>query len=319
MFLLGISLVFGIVIANQVIAREKDLTQAHIDKSKKINEIDTMDDLNSLPQFSLGKRNINILLVGEDRRSSEKTISNTDTLLVANINAETGKVSILSIPRDTQVIIPGHGMSKINAAARLGNGLNLTIKLVEELTGLAIDGYVLTNFESFKSIIDTLGGITVTIEKDMYYATGDSKDGVINLKKGTQRLNGSQALQYARFRHDALGDISRTTRQQAIIKAAGIEFMQVKTIAKLPWLIPKITNALETNLTVEQIWSLANVLRRSNNLEISNQTLPGYFFMANNISYWKVNNSISHEIVKNFIEEGKNAEVFISGEKGIMP
>lgn len=217
---------------------------------------------------------------------------------------------MLSIPRDTQVNIPGYGKEKINAAARLGKGLITTQSLVEEITGQPIDGYVLTNFNGFKKMIDTLGGITVTVEKDMYYVTGDKEDGTINLKKGTQRLNGTQALQYARFRQDALADISRTSRQQVVLKAMVKELKQVKTLPKLPALITQMTKSMETNLSTGQLWSLANILSHFKNPEVISQTLPGNFLIEDEISYWKVDPLKSHAIIRRLLEEGKTTSVF---------
>lgn len=270
----------------------------------------SLNDLTEETISALNTKHFTLLLIGVDQRPGEKSFSNTDTLLVADFNTENGRISLLSVPRDTQVIIPGYGKEKINAAARLGKGLKTTKDLVEELTGQPIDGYVLTNFEGFKTIIDTLGGITLTVEKDMYYVTGDKQDGIINLKKGTQRLNGTQALQYARFRQDALADISRTSRQQAVLKAMQKEFLQVKTLPKLPGLISQLTKTMETDLSAGELWSLANTLMRFKNPEIISQTLPGNFLIENDISYWKVNPLKSHVIVKRLIEEGKTTSVF---------
>ncbi|EHQ88143.1 LCP family protein [Desulfosporosinus youngiae] len=356
-FFLGISLVLGVSLANQVIGNETPITLAKagegssqaekeiptidISASNQVNETtiiaETLDaqqeaadeqtedasqnnnsdpaansvnDLidEAIPTFN--KKHFTVLLVGVDQRPREKSISNTDTLLVADVNTINGQVTLLSIPRDTQVMIPGYGKEKINAAARLGKGLKTTTALVEEITGQPIDGYVLTNFTGFKTIIDTLGGITLTVEKDMYYMTGDKEDGIINLKEGTQRLNGTQALQYARFRQDALADISRTSRQQAVLKAMGKEFLQVKTLPKLPALISQITKCTETDLTAGELWSMANILLRFKNPNITSQTLPGNFLIEDNISYWKVNPKKSQALVKKLIEEGKTSSVF---------
>lgn len=254
-----------------------------------------------------------VLLVGVDQRPGDKALSNTDTLLVASVNTLNGKVALLSIPRDTQVTIPGYGKEKINAAARVGKGIKTTVALIEELIGHSIDGYMITNFNGFKSIIDTLGGITLNVEKNMYYETGDPSDGVINLQKGIQRLNGAQALQYARFRQDALADISRTARQQAVLKAIGDEFLQVKTIPKLPWLIPQISKSVETNLTIPTLWSITNYLLHIEKPEIAAQTLPGNFLIENNVSYWKVDPAQSQAIVKRLFEEGKTSNAFFTG------
>ncbi|MDP4125635.1 MAG: LCP family protein [Bacillota bacterium] len=326
-FFLGVSLALGTFLVSEVVGNEKkpmtqvndpiitgiqdleDKTQQPITReSDPISSGSAPDPSNVVHEFKESR--FTVLLVGVDHRIGEPSLGNTDTLLVASVNTRNGKIALLSIPRDTQIKIPGHGQNKINAAARLGNGLKTTTALIEGLIGQTIDGYVLTNFSGFKSIIDTLGGITLNVEKNMYYVTGDSTDGIINLKKGTQRLNGAQALQYARFRNDAFADISRTSRQQAVLKAIGKEFMQMKTISKLPWLIPQMSKCVETNLSVNKLWSLTNIFLRNETPEISSQTLPGAFLTENDISYWKVNPLESRGVVKKLFEEGKTTSVF---------
>lgn len=253
-----------------------------------------------------------VLLVGVDNRPGETYESNTDTLIVANMNPTSRRLALLSVPRDTQINFPGHGKQKINSAARLGKGINTTVSVLENMLGQSIKGYIKVNFNGFKKIIDILGGITITVEKDMYYNTGDKTDGIINLKKGTQRLNGTQALQYARFRHDNLADISRTMRQQAVIKALVKEMYQVKTLAKLPWLIPEIYRATETDLSLGQLISLTNVLARSDQVNVVSQTLPGSFAIEGGISYWKIKPGESRNIVRKLFEEGKTTSIFAS-------
>lgn len=333
-FFLGVSLVLGVVISSQVIGYEKESTvrlgeqlteethplgkdtqqrmasgqEANGKEKESLNTPNTNEFLNIAPKFK--ENRFTVLLVGVDRRIGDTSIGNTDSLLVASVNPKNGKIALLSIPRDTQITIPGYGQNKINAAARLGQGLKTTTTLISGLIGQSIDGYVLTNFSGFKSMIDTLGGITLTVEKDMNYVTGDATDGVINLKKGTQRLNGTQALEYARFRNDAFADISRTSRQQAVLKAIGKEFMQVKTIPKLPWLIPQMSKCVDTNLSGSELWSLASVLLREEKPEISSQTLPGSFLTENGISYWKVNCLKSRAVAQRLFEEGKTTSVF---------
>ena len=278
--------------------------------------VDSSNGISEESPTVLKKKRFTVLLLGVDRRPGETSLSNTDSLLVASMNMDNGKIALLSIPRDTQVMVPGHGKNKINAAARVGKGLKTTTDLIEDLIDQPIDGYVLTNFAGFKSIIDTLGGITVTVEKDMHYVTGDIADGEINLSKGKQHLNGTQALQYARFRQDALADISRTVRQQTVLKAIGTEFMKAKTITKMPWLIPQMAKCVETNLSISQLWSLANVLPRFDKLEILSQTLPGNFLIENEISYWKVDTLRSHYVAKRLLEEGKISSMFFNVDPG---
>lgn len=240
---------------------------------------------------------MNVLLIGADQRPDQIKF-NTDSLIFASVDSETKQVSLLSIPRDTRVALSGHGHLKINEVAALTD-LPTLQKNVEQLTGQALAGYVQTNFAGFKKIIDTLGGITVDVEKDMYYETGDLEDGYINLHKGVQRLNGSQALQYARFRHDALGDISRTARQQVVLKAVAKEMFRLSTLPKLPFLIPQLMEAVNTNLSGKDMFALAKVAVGFDSANVVSQTLPGTFQDIDGVSYWKVDPVEVKKVVKN--------------------
>ncbi|HEX3015811.1 MAG TPA: LCP family protein [Desulfobacteria bacterium] len=231
---------------------------------------------------------VSILLVGVDERKNAQDHSyRTDTMILASIDPKYKQISLLSIPRDTRVNIPNHGLDKINAAAQYG-GLNTTVAIVSNLTGVKIDGYVKTNFDGFKEIIDTLGGITVDVEKDMYYETGDTEDGIINLKKGVQVLNGSQALQYTRFRHDALADISRTARQQVVLKAIAQKTMQAGSLLKIPTLIGQFYKVVDTSLPLPDLITVAKAAASYDGSKVVSQTLPGYFLTVNGVSYWGV-------------------------------
>lgn len=255
------------------------------------------------------KDRFTVLLVGMDSRPDEKFMSNTDSLIVASFDQKNKTMVLLSIPRDTQVLLPGKGKEKVNALARLGNGVSSTKQYIQELIGTPIDGYVMTNFQGFKNIVDSLGGITINVEKNMYFDTGDNKDRYIDLKKGTQRLNGTQALQYARFRNDELADISRTSRQQEVLKAIVSEATETRNLPKLPFLIPKIYQSIETDLNMSQLWSLSIALKNREEYEVMNQTLPGKFSVEEGISYWKVEPKKSKEMLS-LLFLGKKSPVF---------
>ena len=240
---------------------------------------------------------VNVLLVGADQRPEESKY-NTDSLILASIDPQTQHVYLLSIPRDTRVELDRRGYVKINAVAALA-GLPQLEQVVADLAGVPVNGYIATNFAGFKEIIDTLGGITVDVEKDMYYETGDQEDGIINLHKGVQRLNGSQALQYARFRHDALADISRTARQQVVLKAIAKEIFQVSTIPKLPVLIPQLKKAVDTDLSAADLLKLARTAAGFQGSAVVSQTLPGRFLDLNGVSYWEVDPAEAKEVVAN--------------------
>lgn len=255
------------------------------------------------------KDRFTVLLVGMDNRPEEKFTSNTDSLIVASLDQKNKKMILLSIPRDTQVLLPGKGKEKVNALARLGKGISSTKLYIQELIGTPIDGYVMTNFQGFKNIVDSLGGITINVEKNMYFDTGDNKDRYIDLKKGTQRLNGTQALQYARFRNDELADISRTSRQQDVLKAIVSEATETRNLPKIPFLIPKIYQSIETDLNMSQLWALSMALKNREEYEVMNQTLPGKFSVEEGISYWKVEPKNSKEMLSNLFQ-GKKSPVF---------
>lgn len=246
------------------------------------------------------KNRVNVLLIGADQRPEEIKF-NTDSLILAMVDPGTQRVSLLSIPRDTRIYLPGHGYIKINSVVSLTDMTTLQ-KIVEDLTGEPLAGYVQTNFQGFKKIIDILGGITVNVEKDMYYETGDTEDGYINLHKGIQHLDGTKALQYARFRHDALADISRTARQQVILKAVAKEMFKLSTLPKLPYLIPQLMQTARTNLSGRDIIALTKVAVGFESSNVVSQTLPGTFYDQNGVSYWKVDPNEVKNIVKNLLQ-----------------
>ncbi len=240
---------------------------------------------------------LNVLLLGIDARPGEKD-ARTDSMILVSIDKETGKIAMLSIPRDTLVDIPGHGKNKINSANQLG-GADLAIETVENLLDVKIPYYVKTNFDGFKDIVDTLGGVTIDVEKKMYYPDGKM---TINLKKGVQRLDGTHALQYVRFRHDALGDISRTSRQQKFLSALASEVLQAKTIVKLPTLIPQIFKVVDTNFGISDIFFLTRVASSMNSGNIVAQTLPGTFYNYKGVSYWKANDEMTKLVLSDMLK-----------------
>lgn len=243
------------------------------------------------------EKRVSVLLIGADQRP-EETKFNTDSLILASIDPETKRITLLSIPRDTRVVLPGHGYMKINTVTALTD-LPTLQKTVAELTGVTIAGYIQTNFQGFKKVIDTLGGVTVDVEKDMYYETGDVEDGYINLHKGVQRMDGAKALQYARFRHDALADISRTARQQIVLKAVAKEMFRLSTLPKLPFLIPQLTQAVHTNLSAKDIFSLTKVAVGFQSSNVISQTVPGNFLDMDGVSYWQVDPIEVKKVVRN--------------------
>jgi len=155
-----------------------------------------------------------VLGLDSDDFSGATTEQNrTDTMILAKVNFETGKIDMLSIPRDSRVMVNGK-LDKINHAHHYG-GLKMAMKTTRDFLNLDIDYYVRVNFFSVKDIVDVLGGIEVDVPVQV-----DVAEDNIHLKPGKQILNGKQALQFARFRAGYTeGDLGRVKSQQLIIKA----------------------------------------------------------------------------------------------------
>ncbi len=204
-----------------------------------------------------GKQRVNVLLLGGDSRGLKKNeLPRSDSIMVASIDPVTKKGHLFSILRDTWVKIPGNGEDRINTAITTG-GPNLAMKTVSDLLGIPIQYYVYTDFKGFIALVDAIGGIEIDVEKDMKWS--DSEDDHvydINLKKGPQHLNGNTALQYVRFRHDALSDFSRTERQRKFLQAVAQKLQTTTSLIKLPRILNAMDPYIETNLSVTDMLKL---------------------------------------------------------------
>lgn len=245
---------------------------------------------------------INILLLGVDDGDSENPDASkrSDTMIVASINPEEGKVNLLSIPRDTRVVIPGHkGTEKITHAFFYG-GANLAIRTVEGLLQMPIHHYVVIDWQAFIKTIDILGGIDLYVENNMNYE--DSYANLeIHLLKGYQHLDGSQSGQYVRFRSDELGDIGRVQRQQRFLKALTKQTLQFSNILKLPSFIQVVDQHVTTDITGYKMVKLANSIRKIKSDELYGEMLPGNFATIDGLSYWVHNKEQTKQLVERML------------------
>lgn len=155
------------------------------------------------------------LLVGSDSRKGETARS--DALLLARIHSSQPHVLLVSIPRDLRTEVMGYGYTKINHALAYG-GMPLLKSTVEKALGLHVDHAIAVNFQGFSEFVDAIGGVKLLVNKPLDY--DDATDQThIHIRPGWQRLSGQQALDYVRFRHDALSDTGRMARQQQLLAA----------------------------------------------------------------------------------------------------
>ncbi|MDT0304571.1 LCP family protein [Streptomonospora wellingtoniae] len=168
---------------------------------------------------------LNFLVIGSDTRDgmdrSEKNElgvgraegRRSDTMMLVHLDAEREHITVVGIPRDSWVDVPGHGENKINAAYSLG-GPALAVETVESATHVRIDHYVEVNFTGFVDMVDALGGIEVCLPQPI-----EDPKAHLEMSAGTHEVDGTEALAFARTRHTAGGDLDRIDRQQQVISA----------------------------------------------------------------------------------------------------
>ncbi|AFZ11714.1 transcriptional attenuator, LytR family [Crinalium epipsammum PCC 9333] len=225
----------------------------------------------------------------------------SDTMLLVRFNPETKGITIVSIPRDTRVTI-GNITQKINAANKIG-GRALAAEEVTELLDnqVKIDRFARINVLAVGKIVDALGGLIINVPKDMKY-TDESQHLYINLKKGEQRLNGDQVMQFLRFRSDANADIGRVERQQTVIRALIKQSVNPLKLAAIPYALSAVKPDIDTNLTVEELAGLVTFAAQVDRSNVKGIVLPG----APNgtgrraVSYWLPNRSQISEMVKQY-------------------
>ncbi|WP_051331017.1 LCP family protein [Aneurinibacillus terranovensis] len=226
----------------------------------------------SLPEWT-GKDRVNVMLLGVDKRDGEQS-TRSDSILLASIDPVTKNTELFSILRDSWVSIPGYKKNRINTAYEIG-GPELMAKTVEKLTGLPIHYYVVTDFRGFEKVVDALGGVDMYVEKDMNYLLYDDKGYFdIHLKKGFQHLDGHKALQYVRFRHDKMGDFTRTERQRKFLKVLADKLKTTTGIWNLPSVLEAMSPYIATNMGATDMIRLANLAYDIDTAKIKAEQIP---------------------------------------------
>ena len=300
----GVSAVGGALLAFSLASvplRQAKLTPAQAAIFGKEETI-SYKNLN-IPQLS---RPVNILVLGtkvltSDVQSKPKeneryfslvnSVSGlTDTMMLVRLDPTQNKLSVLSIPRDTQAEIRDHGLRKINEANALG-GPSLAAESTSHLLGdVPIDRYLRVNVQAIEKLVDALGGVTVYVPKDMKYQD-DSQHLYINLKEGKQHLDGNKTLQLLRFRKDNLGDIGRIQRQQMVTRALVEQALKPQTLLKIPDILSILQAYIDTNLTTEELFAIAGMAAQTKRNDVQMLMLPGDFSSngRREVSYWLPN------------------------------
>jgi LCP family protein required for cell wall assembly len=242
----------------------------------------------------------NILVVGNDDRTDMTDAEvhelhtgrsggslNTDTMMIIHVPSDGSRATLISLPRDSYVAIPGHGKAKLNSAypdaytaahgsrtAKRTAGANLLVRTVQGLTGLHIDHYVQVDLLGFYRISNAIGGVTV----NMCAAVREKKSG-IRLHKGKNVIKGVQALAFVRQRYgfpNGLGDLDRVKRQQYFLTAAFRTIVSAGIVLN-PFKLQDLLGAISSSLYVDQSLDPLKLGRQLENLtadKITGKTIP---------------------------------------------
>jgi LCP family protein required for cell wall assembly len=251
----------------------------------------------------------NLLIVGNDDRTGMTPAEinllrtgggdgslSTDTMMIVHVPADGSKATLISLPRDSYVAIPGYGMNKLNAAyafgyrdsggshkAKVAAGADLLIRTVQNLTQLHIDHFVEVGLIGFYRIANAIGPIPVTlchaVDDTAAHNAAEGQDGGSGFKMsaGFHKLNAVQALEFVRQRHNfPLGDLQRVERQRYFLTAA---FRKVASAGILlnPGELGNLVKAVDTSLYVDQGLKLLDLAKQMSNLSANNivgKTIP---------------------------------------------
>ena len=226
----------------------------------------------AVPTFAVGGKTTNILLLGVDDASGEGNAQRTDVIIVVSINRETETASMLSLPRDLFVYIPGWRMNRINTAMAHGAAVNYPGGAVAQLAdtilynfGVPIHYYALIDFASFVDVVDAIDGVTVPVACEMTdwrlkSPELDPQDEdnweLFTMEAGFQHMDGDTALWYVRSRR-ATSDWDRGKRQQLVLRAILNQGVDLGLVAEAPTLYSTYQDKVETNLDIGRLLQLA--------------------------------------------------------------
>lgn len=231
---------------------------------------------------------LQFLMLGVDSLDAKKADNaRSDTIMVVNVDGKTGKVNIISIPRDTYTKIKGYKKTKINHSFKYG-GSELTLDTVNNLLGTDIKYYVTVDYRFVEDVVDKIGGVDVDVPIDMKYEDPTADPPLtIDIKQGRQTLKGYDAIGFLRFRKgykDA--DLGRVKAQQQFMSAILSKIKEPKTLVRAPLLLGSYINYTENNIPVKKLVKIAAKMRNITSEDINTNTLPGTPKYIGGVSYF---------------------------------
>lgn len=242
-------------------------------------------------------RSVNILVMGIDPAKQDPAgafAGASDTMLLVRFNPTDQSIKVLSIPRDSQVIIPNIGLAKIATANATGGPALASRVVSRSLNNVPIDRYIRISVAGLRELVDLLGGVEVFVPQQMLYKDVSQKL-EIDLDAGWQTLNGDQALQFTRFRDSEIGDLARVQRQQILLKAIRDRISSPSILSKFPQITRIVQNYVDTNLSREELLALVTFGLGVEPQNLQMVLLPGRLsaFSQDPSSYWLNGSSLN--------------------------
>jgi len=216
-----------------------------------------------------GRKSLNILVVGVDRRADGGD-QNADVLIIAHVDLIKKRVAAVSLPRDLLVEIPGIGPDKINGSYNYGvlanpddpaAGVSKVRDTIESVFGVSLDGYVLIDFKGFEDVVDSIGGVDIEVPNEIVdetYPTDDYGTEVVTFEPGMQHMDGESALKYVRTRHGD-DDNARRQRQYQVLLALFDTGKSMGSITKSDEIIGALGDSVQTSFPFDQQLTLARL------------------------------------------------------------
>jgi LCP family protein required for cell wall assembly len=255
-----------------------------------------------------GNQRYNILVLGSDNdKKLEERHPLTQSMIVVSVDPVHDQVTLFSIPRDFWVKIPGYGYDKIDTASKRGatlsQGIAIARATVHELFGIPIHFYAWVGLDGFRNVIDTFKGVTVDVSHPIFddYYPDDQRPGDpyaftrVFIPAGLRHLSGRQTLEYVRSRHgDSNGDFGRSARQQQVLLALRDKANAFSVITNLPSLVNELQNAVQTDMTISQIYDLAKLSRHIEQANIRRVVLQAPTYSTYG---WRIQNGLQASVL----------------------
>jgi polyisoprenyl-teichoic acid--peptidoglycan teichoic acid transferase len=243
--------------------KKQDKPAPKADQTKKKDESELPKSTSSEP--------LDVLVLGVDKSAGPEGegSSRSDTMMLVRVTPATGEVKLLSVPRDLYVEIEPGMKDKINSAYAYG-GVDQARSVMEGLTGITVDNYVIVDFQGFQEVINAIGGVKVDVGHDVFPEKW-------HMGEGVQRLGGRKALFYARYRGTPRADLDRIDHQQKLLAALRRQAFRWNTVTKMPAILKTTNENVDTDLGIWQAVPLARALiLHGRDGDLTSSELQGY-------------------------------------------